>query len=142
MKNMVYFNVDLIVSIRISKKSINKNYIWFDESSYQMDGFFGFFGKKTITNSGWVYISSDCPSDKEIENAKKNSKKLDSCYFLKNNLYKVDEENKIIYNRPYVEVKLRGGEFIRRIFDTDEEAVGWSESLLSMGNSIFDLVVY
>jgi hypothetical protein len=67
---------------------------------------------------------------------------LDSCYFLKNNLYKVDEENKIIYNRPYVEVKLRGGEFIRRIFDTDEEAVGWSESLLSMGNSIFDLVVY
>jgi hypothetical protein len=127
-----YFELDKVDSITLIMER-DSEYKWFEEIPDRPRKFLGLrFGTIKGIPAGW--------SSYDLEDHHYNSRKPSS-YFDEYNRYKVDEENKKVFRKAYVEVSLGYKRTISRNFESNEEAQSWVDDLISDSNKKFHVIV-
>jgi hypothetical protein len=127
-----YFELDKVDSITLTMER-DSEYKWFEEIPDRSRKFLGLrFGTIKGIPAGW--------SNYDLEYHHYNSR-VPTSYFYSYNWYRIDEENKKIFNKAYVEVSLGYKRTISRNFESNEEAQSWVDDLISDSNKKFHVIV-
>lgn len=118
-----YIDINLIDKITVSEKT-NTGILWYEKTNSVPIRFLGIkCGETKGTPEGWGWRRL---STQELLDFNPN--------------YMVDEENKVVYSKPKVSIRLTNGEYFDRYFDTDDEAEDYAFEINSeSGKNLFAL---
>lgn len=130
-----YFEIDKVVSITISLERPSE-YRWAEALPSRPKKFLGFIvGTKPAVAGGFTDYDEEADLNWAYERRK------DASYFAQYSWYKVDELNKKITVKPYVEVRLGYKQSISTRFETDSEAQAWVDELIAASDKKFKVII-
>lgn len=115
-----FINIEKIISITFNKERIS-SYTWCDETIIK-----SWFGLSNIKiKAGWKYTTkADICSSEQL---------------IKNQEYRVDEINKIVYDKASIDIYLED-KIISEWFDTDADALKWIDELIVKSGKLFQVL--
>lgn len=129
MRQKIYFDLDHISAIHVTMER-ESSYAWFDEVPSKPKKFLGItVGKTEVLPAGW----SDwrCGFDRK-----------QSSYFDDYDWYRVDEIAKRIFNKAHVSVHLGPKESVSMNFNSNQEALDWTEGIIIKSGKKLEAVIY
>lgn len=124
----IHFDVNLIVKVKFRKRTKNDRYVYVHSKPIRR--FFGLLEPKEHTKEGYLDLGSYYHD-------------IYSAEYLKLNGKLVDTVNRIVYDKPWVEVMFgHGVDSVTRVFQTEFAAKEWVTELLALSEKRFETITY
>lgn len=129
-----YFELDKVDSITLTLQRESTEYYWKETVPSRPKKFLGFtIGKLPPVPAGRTDYEEEDESD--YRHRKQKS------YFDQYSWYRVDENTKQIFVKPYVEVRFGYKQSISTRFDSDVEAQAWVDELIASSDKKFHVII-
>ena len=130
-----YFEISKVDSITITLEKPSE-YRWAEAIPSRPKKFLGFtVGTKPAVAGGFTDYDEDADFNWAYERRK------DASYFSQYSWYKVDELNKTVTLKPYVEVRFGYKQSLGTRFETDAEAQAWVDELIATSDKKFTVII-